>query len=310
MTISKGASDGHRYYLERRFSLAALCRAMEVSQSGYRAWATRKPSARAQTNAKLTEQLRHLFVQRRKTYGSVRLTDDLHDLGEKISKNRVARWMRVAGLKVVAAKRFTVTTDSKHAFPVSENVLNREFSCETPNAKWSADITYIWTGEGWIYLAVLLDLFSRRVVGWATGARLDRSLVLSALGQAKQQRCPPAGLVCHSDRGSQYASGDYQTQLKESGIVCSMSRKGNCWDNAPTESFFATLKKELVHRCRFACRAAAHSALFEWIEVWYNRQRKHSTLGYLSPVTFEEVYRSGQRELSNPLSSLVRQAVA
>lgn len=294
----------------RRFSLAALCRAMQVSQSGYRAWSTRTSSARALDNEKLTEQICRLYEQKRQTYGSVRLTDDLHELGVKVSRNRVARLMRAAGLKVVASKRFTITTDSNHAFPVSENVLNREFSCATPNAKWSADITYIWTGEGWIYLAVILDLFSRRIVGWATGIGLDRSLVLSALDQAQQQRCPSAGLVCHSDRGSQYASGDYQTQLKESGIVCSMSRKGNCWDNAPTESFFATLKKELVHRCRFASRALAHSALFEWIEVWYNRQRKHSTLGYLSPVKFEEVYRSGQQESSNSLSSLARQAVA
>jgi putative transposase len=171
--------------------------------------------------------------------------------------------------------------------PVAENVLDREFSCATPNAKWSCDITYIWTSEGWLYLAVILDLFSRRVVGWAMDKTIDRSLVLSALSMAQQQRKPQEGLVCHSDRGSQYASGDYQKQLRQAGLVCSMSRKGNCWDNAPMESFFATIKKELVHRRKFLTRQDARTTIFGWIEGWYNRKRRHSSLGYVSPQEYE-----------------------
>jgi putative transposase len=214
--------------------------------------------------------------------------------------------MRLAGLRATMPKRWITTTDSKHAFPVADNILAREFGCETPNAKWSADISYIWTRQGWLYLAVILDLFSRRIVGWATSQTIDRALVLSALKQAQRQRKPSAGLVCHSDRGSQYASHDYQRALTNAGIVCSMSRKGNCWDNAPTESFFATIKKELIHRCQFANRADAHKAIFAWIEIWYNRKRKHSALGYLSPEAFERKHQKEQEQTSlNQASSVL-----
>lgn len=277
---------------------------MQVSQSGYRAWSKRAPSSRETENTRLTERICCLFRASGKTYGSPRLWDDLQQAGERVSRKRVARLMRLAGLKACPPKRFVVTTDSKHAFPVAENVLAREFCCTTPNAKWSADITYIWTSEGWLYLAVILDLFSRRIVGWATSTTIDRSLVVSALRQAQQQRKPSAGLLCHSDRGSQYASGDYQKQLRAAGIVCSMSRKGNCWDNAPTESFFATIKKELVHRTRFATRQEAHKAIFSYIEIWYNRKRKHSTLGYLSPEAFERQHQKEQHSQNQARQAL------
>jgi len=185
-------------------------------------------------------------------------------------------------------RRTVKTTDSTHTLPVAPNLLKQRFRVEKPNTHWSADITYLWTGEGWLYLAVVLDLYSRRVVGWALQDTLDRSLVLNALRGALLQRKPEQGLVCHSDRGSQYASGDYQSLLAEAGALCSMSRKGNCYDNAPVESFFASMKRELVHRRSFATHQEARSAVFEWIAVWYNRKRRHSTLGYLSPEQFEQ----------------------
>jgi transposase InsO family protein len=184
-------------------------------------------------------------------------------------------------------RRSVRTTDSSHPLPVASNLLEQQFCVEKPNTRWSADITYLWTGEGWLYLAVVLDLYSRRVVGWSLQDTLDRSLVLNALQGALLQRKPGAGLICHSDRGSQYASGDYQELLTKAEAICSMSRKGNCYDNAPIESFFASMKRELVHRRSFATHEEARSAVFEWIAVWYNRKRRHSTLGYLSPEQFE-----------------------
>jgi transposase InsO family protein len=180
------------------------------------------------------------------------------------------------------------TTDSTHPLPVAPNLLKQQFSVEKPNTHWSADITYLWTGEGWLYLAVVIDLYSRRVVGWSLQNALDRSIVLEALKSALQLRHPEPGLICHSDRGSQYASNDYQQLLSEAVAVCSMSRKGNCYDNAPVESFFASMKRELIHRRSFATHEEARSAVFEWIAVWYNRKRRHSTLGYLSPEQFEQ----------------------
>ncbi len=268
---------------------------MAVCRSGYYAWRKRPPSAQAQANAQLTEQIKTVYEDSDQSYGSPRIYHELKEQGVACSQKRIARLMHLAHLYAVTAKRFVVTTDSNHALPIAENQLDREFSVETPNARWGADITYIHTGEGWLYLAVMLDLFSRRVVGWAMGETLERRLVLSALNMALVGRQPAAGLLCHSDRGSQYASGDYQAALQKAGAVCSMSRKGNCWDNAPTESFFATLKRELVHRTYFATRQEARSMLFRWIEVWYNRKRRHSTLGYLSPEAFERQYQQQQQ---------------
>jgi transposase InsO family protein len=229
------------------------------------------------------------------TYGSPRIFAELKEAGVACSQKRIARLMRLHHLRAVRPKRFVVTTDSDHDMPIAQNVLARTFEAETPDTRWTADITYIWTGQGWLYLAIILDLFSRRIVGWAMEATIERSLVLSALDMAIVGRNPQKNLLCHSDRGSQYASDDYQSRLKEVGIVCSMSRRGNCWDNAPTESFFASLKKEMVYRTHFATREQARSAIFAWIEVWYNRKRRHSTLGYLSPEAFERQYQQQQQ---------------
>jgi transposase InsO family protein len=263
---------------------------MQVSESGYYAWCQRPKSPRQQANETLLEQIRSVYHHSDQSYGSPRVYQELKANGIACSQNRIARLMRQAGISAQAPKRFVVTTHTDPALAVAENVLARQFEAPTPNARWSADITYVWTGQGWLYLAVILDLFSRRVVGWAMGPTLERFLVVSALKMALSRRKPATGLLCHSDRGSQYASQDYQEALRQVGAVCSMSRRGNCWDNAPTESFFASLKRELVHRCQFATRQQATMAIFGWIEVWYNRKRRHSALGYLSPEAFERQY--------------------
>ena len=270
-----------------QFSIAALCRALQVSVSGYFAGLRRKPSRRSREETKLLVQIRAIHQQSDKSYGSPRIHQELVAQGTRCSKKRVERIMRKYDVRAEPVRRFVIPTDSLHALPVADNVLAGNFAAEAANARWCCDITYVWTREGWLYLAVVLDLFSRRIVGWTSSASLDRSLVVEALEGALSLRRPDAGLLCHSDRGSQYASADYQTLLQNAGIVCSMSRKGNCWDNAPVESFFASLKRELVHRYHFATRNAARQALFSWIEIWYNRKRRHSALGYLSPEQFE-----------------------
>jgi putative transposase len=267
---------------------------MKVSTSGFRrAWSNRPQSECERQNTILTEHLKDFFEKGRGVSGSLRLWRDvqeskeLQELGITAGKNRVARLMQKAGLRATVAPKFVITTDSNHVLPVAENLLNQDFGAGEADVKWASDITYIPTREGWLYLSVVLDLFSRRVVGWCMSASLDRSLVVDALKMALKGRSPSAGLVHHSDRGSQYASGDFQKMLEGAGIRCSMSRRGNCWDNAPVESFFGTLKKELIHRCDFASRACARSTIFEWLEVFYNRSRRHSALDYLSPVEFE-----------------------
>jgi len=220
-------------------------------------------------------------------YGSPRIVEELRARGYVISRKRVERLMRADGLQAKHSRKFRVTTDSKHEHPVADNTLAREFEVDVANARWVADITFVWTNQGWLYLAVVMDLFSRRIVGWQMSNRIKRQLVIGALQMALKGRRPESGLLHHSDRGSQYASHDYREMLEEAGCVCSMSRKGNCWDNAPVESFFATLKRELVHDRRFQTREQARSEIFEFIEVWYNRKRRHSTLGYMSPAEYE-----------------------
>ena len=274
----------------------ALCRAMQVNRGGFYAWRKRAKSARQQQNETLTEQIKAVHEESKETYGSPRIFVELKEAGIACSEKRIARLMRLHHISAVRPKRFVVTTDSDHDMPLAQNLLERTFEAETPDTRWTSDITYIWTSQGWLYLAVILDLFSRRIVGWAMDQTLARSLVMSALDMAIAGRHPGSGLLCHSDRGSQYASDDYQDRLKEVGIVCSMSRKGNCWDNAPTESFFASLKKEMVYRTRFETREQARTAIFSWIEVWYNRKRRHSTLGYLSPEAFERKYQQEQAD--------------
>lgn len=276
---------------EGRFPLASLCRVLGVSRGGYYAWKARQargPSPRQQEDAWVLCRIRYFFERSKGTYGSPRILRDLKEVGICCGKHRVARLMRRAGLRAVVAPRFRVTTNSKHALPVAENRLGRDFHAPAANQKWAADVTYVWTGEGWLYLAVVLDLFSRRVVGWSLQPTLHKELVLDALQMAVAGRRPGPGLLHHSDRGSQYASADFQTALRGAGIVCSMSRRGDCFDNAMVESFFGTLKQELVNRRHFATREAARREIFEYIEVWYNRQRRHSSLGYLSPEQFEK----------------------
>lgn len=280
------------------FSIAAVCRVLAVSESGYYAWCKRAKSRREQDNARLLEQVRSVYQDSDHTYGSPRIYQQLKEVGFACSQNRIARLMRQAGISAQAPKRFALSTQADASLLVAENILARQFEAPRPNTRWSGDLTYVWTGQGWLYLAVILDLFSRRVVGWAMGSRPDRFLVVSALEMALCARAPASGLVCHSDRGSQYQSGDYQEALKQATAVCSMSRRGNCFDNAPVESFFASLKRELVHRVHFATRQQARTAIFWWIEVWYNRKRRHSALSYLSPEAFERQYHQQQEPMA------------
>jgi len=269
------------------YPVRMLCRTLVVSASGFYAWCRRGPSVRAQEDAALKVEIRAAHAASGRTYGSPRVHEDLKADGQQVGRKRVARLMREEGLEGQRKRRFRVTTDSGHSHPVAANELNRNFTTSAPNKVWVTDITYIWTREGWIYLAAVLDLFSRRVVGWSMDSYLDRTLALDALGMALRTRHPETGLVHHSDRGVQYASEDYRNRLREHGIICSMSRKGDCWDNAVAESFFSTLKAELVHRNDYVSRSQARASVFEYIEVFYNGRRRHSALGYVSPVAHE-----------------------
>jgi len=271
-----------------QFPLRTMCRVLQVSPSGYYACRKRPASRRAQRRTRLRVAVRAAYARSRQTYGSPRVQAALRAAGEHCAVNTVARLMREEGLQARRRRMFRVTTDSSHGRPVAANLLNRDFTAAHPNRKWVADITYIPTGEGWLYLAAELDLHSRRLVGWAMSPRLTTELVLAALRMAIEQRRPAAGLLHHSDRGSQYASRAFRAALAAHRMVASMSRRGDVYDNAVMESCFGTLKKELVHTARYATRAAARQAIFEYIEVFYNRQRRHSTLDYRSPAEYEE----------------------
>ena len=271
------------------FPVAVLCRVMTVSPSGYYASLGRAVSPRGRRDKDLARRVSEAHLASKRRYGSPRVHAELKAAGQCVGRKRVARLMRENALVARTRRRFRTTTDSKHAFPIAPNVLERDFTALAPDQAWVTDITFLWTKQGWLYLAVILDLFSRRVVGWATSQNVDRHLALAALDMALVQRRPAAGLVHHSDRGSTYASTDYREALKSRGIECSMSRRGDCWDNAVAESFFATLKTELVNEADFATRAEARSAIFDFIEVFYNRRRRHSFLGYLCPVDFEKM---------------------
>ena len=264
-----------------------MCSVLEVSRQGFYAWWRRTPSQHTLDDLSLAARIKAIHAGSRGRYGSPRVHAQLHKEGVRVGKKRVERLMREQGLEARRKRKFRRTTDSNHSLPVAPNVLERDFETDGPNQVWVTDITYVGTREGWLYLAAILDLFSRRVVGWAMSTSLDRGLALDALHMALDDRHPPAGLVHHSDRGCQYASHDYRSLLDANGIVCSMSRKGDCWDNAVAESFFGGLKSELVNDADFATRAEARTALFEYIEVFHNRQRLHSSLGYLTPVEFE-----------------------
>jgi transposase InsO family protein/transposase-like protein len=269
------------------FPIRLLCRTLRVSRAGFYAWQGRAPSARAQADDQLGVEIAAIHAQTRHRYGSPRIHAELVERGCRTGRKRVARLMRVHGLAARCRRRFRVTTQSRHPFPIAPNILARQFKRPEPDQAWVTDITYIPTGEGWLYLAVILDLYSRFAVGWAMRDRITDDLTLDALGMALARRRPSPGLLIHSDRGSQYASGDYQRVLAQNEIVCSMSRRGNCWDNAVAESFFASLKVELVHDATWATRTAARAELFDYLEGFYNAQRRHSALGYLSPRAFE-----------------------
>jgi putative transposase len=276
-----------------------MCEVLEVSRSGYYAWLRRPPATRTQENQQLKEQIKQIHQKSRNSYGAPRIHAALQHKGFEVGRHRVARLMQQQGICVRPRRRFKSTTDSNHSFPIAENVLNRNFITQQPDSAWVADITYVPTTQGWLYLAVVIDLFSRRVVGWSMAEHMRVELVLNALEAALGHRVPAdSGLLFHSDRGSQYASGDYRAALQAAGIGCSMSRKGNCWDNAVAESFFGTLKTELISSREFVTREEAKTTIVEWIEVFYNRERLHSTLNYLSPVQFEEQYWSSIQQLT------------
>jgi len=266
-----------------------LCATLEVSPAGYYAWRLRPRSTRQQRRDTLLGEVRAIHAQFKARYGSPRVHAELVARGHDCCVNAVAQLMREAGIAAITARKFRcTTTDSDHDLPVAENLLDRQFHPSEANEVWLADITYIPTHEGWLYLAAVEDLYSRRVVGWAMAEHMESRLVVDALAMAVQRRLPDEGLLAHSDRGSQYASEHYQRLLAKHGITCSMSRRADCWDNAPMESFFASLKKELVHGADFATRAEARAAIFEYIEVFYNGQRRHSSLGYVSPAEYEQ----------------------
>jgi transposase InsO family protein len=261
-----------------------MCDALSVSPSGFYAWRSRPESPRKIANRALLSDIRQVHAQHRGRYGAPRIHAELRAQGQSVSRKRVERVMRRHGIRAHAPRRYRVcTTDSKHSLPIAVNLLDQKFTAEKPDQVWLADITYIPTGEGWLYLAVILDLFTRKVVGWAMREHMRAELTMAALTMAIQRRRPGPGLVHHSDRGSQYAAGDYRKILQAAAITQSMSRKANCWDNAPMESFFGTLKTELVHHCDYPDRDAARRDLFAYIEAYYNRRRIHSAIGYVTP---------------------------
>ena len=270
-----------------RWPIRLMCRVLRVSPGGYYDWRGRPQSSRAAGREALVVAIKAIHGEVKARYGSPRIHAELVARGEPCCVNTVARLMRQEGIAAKTRRKFRVTTDSNHDRPVAENVRDRQFEPEAANRAWTADITYVATGEGWLYLAAVEDLYSRRIVGWSMGSRIDSRLVVAALEMAIAWRLPDAGLVAHSDRGTQYASEHYQGLLASHGITCRMSRRANCWDNAPMESFLASLKKELTRGESFATREEAKASIFEYIEVFYNRIRRHSSLGYLSPTEYE-----------------------
>jgi putative transposase len=274
--------------------VTVLCQTLGVSSQGFYAWRTRPDSPQTLRREALLVEIRAVHAETKQRYGSPRIHAELQK-GRAVAccVNTVAKLMRDDGIRAKSARKFRHTTDSNHALPVAENVLDRQFDPQNPNERWVADITYIPTREGWLYLAAVEDLYSRMVVGWSMAQRMESRLVVDALDMAVSRRFPDDGLLAHSDRGSQYASEHYQRLLAKHGIACSMSGVGQCWDNAPMESFFASLKKELIHHEDYQTRSEARASIFEYIEVFYNRKRRHSSLGYLAPTEFERAWSGG-----------------
>lgn len=275
--------DQHRSW----HGVQRMCRVIGAARSGYYRWKRQPQSKRHKDNEKILMEIKESHKNSRRAYGSPRITKDLQTRGTKCSENRIARLMKIHGIIAKTKKKFKATTNSKHNLPVAPNLLNQDFVADKPNTVWVSDITYIPTLEGWLYLAVILDIYSRQVVGWAMSDRLTSDFVVKALYQAIGRRRPSLRCIFHSDRGVQYASSDFRDALRAYGFIQSMSRKGNCYDNAVAESFFHTLKTEHVYDYRYETRAEAMQSIFEYIEMFYNRQRRHSALGYRSPVSFE-----------------------
>jgi len=274
--------------LSGEFPVSMMCRVLAVARSGFYAWRRRpSPSKRAEAMATLDAKVSAAFSAGKGRNGAPRLTRDLVDQGDAHNRKTIAESLRRQGLRAKAAKRFKATTDSNHGRPVAPNLLAQDFSASAPNTRWVGDITSLWTYAGWLYLAVVIDLYSRKVVGWAMNERMQAGLVCDALTMALWRRNMPTGVIVHTDRGSQYCSNAYQNLLARQGLVCSMSGLGNCYDNAVAESFFHSLKVELTAGCRFEDRETLRQELFEYIEIDYNRTRRHSTIGYVSPETFE-----------------------
>lgn len=276
-------------HLQTEFPVSVMCDVLDVSRSGYYAWLRRPESKRKAEDKALSKVIKEIHKDSNGEYGSPKIHKELRRRGTHCGRKRVARLMRKDGLKAKTIRKFKATTNSGHNLPVAENLLNRDFSPVAPNRAWVADITYIWTKEGWLYLAIVIDLFSRAVVGWSMSERMTRTLVMDAFIMAVKRRNPPPGLIHHSDRGSQYASADFQKLLEKCGAICSMSRKANCWDNAAAESFFALLKRALVFHCQYQTRAQARQSIFDYIERFYNRKRIHSSLGYRTPFEVDQL---------------------
>lgn len=276
----------------QNYSILKMCRIINVSRSGYYQWCKRGESIRKHKDRELKEKILMIYTKYKKRYGSPRIHDELRDMGIRCSRKRVERLMRELEIKARHKRQFKVTTNSKHDYPIAPNLLKRQFKVNAPNRVWVADITYIRTFEGWLYLAAVMDLYSRKIVGWSMSKTLTTELALSALKMAIRRRKPGKGLMHHSDRGVQYASHPYQKVLKAHRIVCSMSRKGNCWDNAAMESFFSTLKTECIDGKIYLSRAQAKREIFEFIEIDYNRKRRHSTIGSMTPEYFENQRKS------------------
>ena len=272
----------------KQYPVRMMCRVLRVSSSGYYAWRVRPESHRARTDRQLTRVIRRLHADSKGVYGSPKMRDELQDEGYRYGRHKVARLMRSAGLRGCPKRRFRVTTERDPSHPVAENLIRQSFTTKAPNQVWASDITYISTHQGWLYLAVVMDLYSRRIVGWSMSRWINRHLVIDALSMAIGSRHPEAALIHHSDRGSQYTSDDFRDELARHGIQCSMSGRGNCYDNAVVESFFGVLKRERVNRVRYRTRDEARADVFDYIECFYNRKRRHGYLGNISPAAFEE----------------------
>jgi len=283
---------------DQQFPVAVMCGVLQVSTSGYYGWLGHKPSAQQQRREHIAQAAARFYFESERIYGYRKVYQDLLEANINCCRETVRRIMHQIGLFSRVKRKFVLTTDSNHDMVIAENLLSRDFTATSQDQKWVADITYISTRRGWLYLAAVMDLYSRRIVGWAMSEHIDSALVLSAMNMAISQRRPEAGLLHHSDRGSQYASDVFQDLLDDNNIVCSMSRKGNCWDNACIESFFGSLKTEWVSDKKYESREQARNDIFKYIEMFYNRKRRHAALGYLSPAAYEELYESERKQVA------------